>query len=87
MSKAELEQLLLDQAKVVGQAMTEVQESQKLKKKRRKQLQRGIDAARPVFIRAALEYSLRRYGIRETAFFGGYAPLMFHSDKWKLPPP
>ena len=87
LSKAELEQLLLDQAQVVGEAMTEVEESQKLKKKRRKQLQRGIDAARPIFFRAGLEYVLRGYGIRETAFFGGYAPLIFHSDKWKLPSP
>lgn len=87
LSKAELEQLLLDQAKIVGEAKTEVQESEKLKKKRRKQLQRGIDAARPIFFRAGLEYVLRGYGIRETAFFGGYAPLIFHSDGWRLPSP
>lgn len=87
LSKEELEQLLLDQARVVGEVTTEAQETAKLKKKRRKQLQARLDAARPVFIGAALEYALRGHGIRETAFFGGYAPLIFHADRWKLPGP
>jgi hypothetical protein len=87
LSKEELEQLMLDRSNVVGEAMTEVGEATKrVKKKRYKQLQAAIDDARPAFLGAALEYALRGYPIRETAFFGGYAPLIFHSDKWRLPP-
>jgi tetratricopeptide (TPR) repeat protein len=87
LSKAELEQTMLDQARIVGEAVREVEEADKrLKKKRHRKLQSGIDEARPIFLGAALEYAFRGYGIRETAFFGGYAPLIFHSDKWKLPP-
>ena len=78
---------MLDGTRVVGEARNEAETATKrLKKKRYKQLQDGIDEARPVFLGAALEYVLRGFPIRETAFFGGYAPLIFHSDKWRLPP-
>jgi tetratricopeptide (TPR) repeat protein len=47
-------------------------------------LQADMDSFRPSFIAAASEFSLKRYGIRETAFFGGFAPIIFKSDQWKV---
>ena len=37
------------------------------------------------FLGAALNYAIRRYPLRETAFFGGYAPFIFHASRWQLP--
>ena len=37
-----------------------------------------------VFVAAALEYAVRGHGIREAAFFGGYAPLVFQRSAWKI---
>jgi hypothetical protein len=47
-------------------------------------LQAELDAAHPVFVAAALEYTMRNLPIRETAFFGGFAPLIFHPNRWRL---
>ncbi len=44
-----------------------------------------LAGARATFLAAALEYAMRNYPIRETAFFGGYAPLIFHPDRWIEP--
>jgi tetratricopeptide (TPR) repeat protein len=49
-------------------------------------LETEIAAIRPVFVAACLEYTLRRMPIRETAFFGGYAPQIFKDSEWQLPP-
>lgn len=38
------------------------------------------------FVAAGLEYAMRRYGIRETAFREGYAVLIFQDRAWELPP-
>jgi tetratricopeptide (TPR) repeat protein len=43
-------------------------------------------ATRRLFVAAALEYGLRGYGIRETAFREGYAVLVFQDTAWELPP-
>jgi tetratricopeptide (TPR) repeat protein len=47
-------------------------------------LQADMDARRPSFIAAAMEFALKRYGLRETAFFGGFAPIIFKSDQWRV---
>jgi tetratricopeptide (TPR) repeat protein len=47
-------------------------------------LQAEIDLAKPDFVAAGLEITINRYGIRETAFFGGYAPLIFNKEQWSL---
>jgi tetratricopeptide (TPR) repeat protein len=41
---------------------------------------------RRLFIAACLEYAVRRYGIRETAFREGYAVLIFQDRAWEPPP-
>jgi tetratricopeptide (TPR) repeat protein len=45
-----------------------------------------LDAIRGRFFAAAMEYSLRRGPIRETAFREGYAVLIFQDREWELPP-
>jgi hypothetical protein len=43
-------------------------------------------STRRLFVAAGLEYALRGYGIRETAFREGYAVLVFQNSSWELPP-
>ncbi|HKQ59871.1 MAG TPA: hypothetical protein VJS92_01225 [Candidatus Polarisedimenticolaceae bacterium] len=87
LSQAELETVMSDQAKVVRETIQQAQEAPKLKKKQRREMQARLDAARPLFVAAALEYALQGYSLRETAFAGGYAPLIFRPAAWELPPP
>ncbi len=37
-----------------------------------------------VFVAVALEYAYQGHPIRETAFQGGYAPMIFHASKWEV---
>jgi tetratricopeptide (TPR) repeat protein len=85
LSQEELEQVMLENAQAARAAVAEVEQAEELTNKQRQQLQLRMDEARPVFIAAALEYALRGYQIRETAFANGYAPMIFHAREWKLP--
>ena len=51
----------------------------------RARLRGEIEAIQQVFVAAALEYVARGHSIREAAFFGGYAPLVFHQRDWRVP--
>ena len=84
--RKELEELMLQQAERVKAAVGKVASGEVTGEEGRAGLEREIADAKPVFVRAALEYAVRRYPIRETAFVGGYAPLIFHARRWKLPP-
>ena len=42
---------------------------------------------KPVFVAVALEYAYQGHPIRETAFQGGYAPLIFHAARWEIGKP
>jgi tetratricopeptide (TPR) repeat protein len=87
LNKTDLEGILTEQA---NEVRTIKQESQPLTwadKEPRAALQARLDVARPNFVAAALEYALQGNSIREAAFFGGYAPLVFKDKEWKLPPP
>jgi hypothetical protein len=53
---------------------------------KRAELSSELDAIRGRFFAAAIEYSLRRGPIRETAFREGYAVLIFQDREWELPP-
>jgi hypothetical protein len=46
--------------------------------------QARLDEARKDFVAASLEFAIKRYGLRETAFFGGYAPLIFGNEEWDI---
>ncbi len=83
LSKEELETLMAEQAGLVKDAVGSVTSG--AAGVDRDALQGKIDAAKPVFVRAGVEYAVRRYPIRETAFLGGYAPLIFHETRWQLP--
>ncbi len=47
--------------------------------------QEQLDRLKPLFVAVALEYAYQGGPIRQTAFFGGYAPLIFHADQWEVP--
>jgi len=46
----------------------------------------AIAAAKRLLASAAVEYVLRDLPLRETAFSGGWAPLLFQPAEWELPP-
>jgi len=84
LTREELEGLLQEQANVVRKARTEAAQTPDLSEERLRELRQSAKAAKPVFVAAALEYALKGYNIREAAFFGGYAPLVFHSREWRI---
>ncbi len=53
----------------------------------RAELSRELADARRIFLAAGIEYAVRGLPIRETAFAGGYAPLVFQADRWGVPEP
>lgn len=56
-----------------------------LDSKLRVELSASLRGTRRQFVAAALEYALRHFGIRETAFREGYAVLIFQERAWELP--
>lgn len=84
MNREQLESIMAREAQVALDAAAEIG-SGETTPERRAELQAAVDAAKPVFTAAALEYAVRELPIRETAFFGGYAPLIFHTNRWTLP--
>lgn len=58
-----------------------------LSEEERRGLATELVGIKPVFVAACVEYTLRGLPIRETAFFGGYAPMIFHDSNWALPEP
>jgi len=85
LTKEELEAVLLEQADVVRAVRSEIPDGSSPTDERRGELQARLDRARPVFVAAGMEYALRRLPIREAAFFGGYAPLIFKREEWNVP--
>lgn len=82
-----------ESARLLGELATTIRAAAKertppnrLAATRRGALQARIDAARPAFVAAALEFAMRGHSIREAAFFGGFAPLIFRAQEWRLPP-
>jgi hypothetical protein len=57
----------------------------RLDPKLRAEIARTLRETRGQFVAAGLEYAIRRYGIRETAFREGYAVLIFQDRAWELP--
>jgi tetratricopeptide (TPR) repeat protein len=47
-------------------------------------MQQEMDSVKPQFVAACLEFTIKNYGIRETSFFGGFAPLVFHENQWRI---
>jgi hypothetical protein len=53
--------------------------------KLRAEITQTLRETRQQFVAAGLEYVLRRYGIRDTAFREGYAVLIFQDRAWEVP--
>jgi tetratricopeptide (TPR) repeat protein len=87
LDKADLEGILKSQADEVRTIKQEAQDLGWKDKQARQASQARLDAMHPVFVAAALEYALQGNSIREAAFFGGYAPLIFKPKEWRLPRP
>jgi len=84
---ADLEQILAEQAAEARKVFEAAETWDDLSDETRAELQQRLDRARPVFVGAALEYTLQGHAIREAAFSGGYAPLIFQDNEWRLPRP
>jgi len=50
----------------------------------RDEAQAELNRIKGVFVAVALEYAYQGHPIRETAFQGGYAPMIFHGSRWNL---
>lgn len=87
LDKTDLEAVIKAQVEEVRAVKQESAHLTWADKEARQAAQARLDAARPNFISAAIEYALQGNSIREAAFFGGYAPLVFKDREWKLPPP
>lgn len=84
LSREDLENLMRRQAEIAQAAVASAADGADAD--RRRELQAEVDAAKPIFLRAALEYAARNHPIRETAFQGGFAPMIFHESRWTVPP-
>jgi len=85
LGKEELEAVMTEQAGVVAAVRQERESSaDPPSSEANDDARRRLAAARGVFVAAAMEYSVRNLPIRETAFFGGYAPLIFHGSRWAV---
>jgi tetratricopeptide (TPR) repeat protein len=81
MSQTDLETFLKAQSQAVVAAQTGANDP-----KLRAEAASKLLETRRQFVAAGLEYTVRRYGIRETAFREGYAVLIFQDRAWELLP-
>jgi tetratricopeptide (TPR) repeat protein len=85
LSKEDLERILSDHARVAREGRARASADPAPDAAARKEIEDSLAKAQPLFAAAALEYLYRNLDLRETAFLGGYAPLIFHPEDWKLP--
>lgn len=85
MNGAELEQAMTTQVAVVVEIKAATESDEPIDGDRRQELQARLDTARPLFVAAAMEYALQGNSLRETAFFGGFAQLVFRNSEWLVP--
>jgi len=84
MSKDELSAFIVEQANVAKPLLAEGRAPESLPTEEFQALRATLGEAKALFAASAIEYALKRYGIREAAFFGGYAPLIFDKRRWRL---
>jgi len=84
LTREEFEAVLKEQAANVREIKVEAAETEELSEIRRKEMTRTLKATKQVFVSAGLEFALHGYDIREAAFLGGYAPLVFQTTEWRL---
>jgi tetratricopeptide (TPR) repeat protein len=86
-TREEIEKTMADQVAVARETLGQAEQSPLPAGVTTDALQARLDQAHATFLAAALEYTARGLPIRETAFVGGYAPLIFHPEQWSLPQP
>jgi tetratricopeptide (TPR) repeat protein len=96
MSQGDLESFLKSRSEAVTAALSKASAAMQpspdgtparaLPPKLRAELTATLLETRKQFVAAGLEYAVRRFGIRETAFREGYAVLVFQDRAWELPP-
>jgi tetratricopeptide (TPR) repeat protein len=96
MSRVELESFLKTQSDAalasqarIGEAMAVGKDGAPTKPidpKLRSEESQKLGSVRKLFTAAALEYAIKQFGIRETAFREGYAVLIFQDRAWEVPP-
>ena len=84
MSKDELSAFIVEQANVAKPLLAEGRAPESLPTEEFQALRATLGEAKVLFAASAIEYALKRYGIREAAFFGGYAPLIFDKRRWRV---
>lgn len=85
LGKDELNTILVEQSQAAREAIEEAQTATG-NAERLGELEAKLGSIQPVFAAAGLEYELRGFGVREAAFFGGYARLIFHKRDWHVVP-
>jgi len=83
-SRAELETLLREKSTIASETLAAAAEPETLERAESRKMQATIDKAHKLFVAAAIEYTLRGYPIRETAFQTGYAPMIFNVNRWSI---
>jgi len=83
-SQSELEAIMMEKTSLAAETLNVAAAVETLERKQKDELQATIDDAHLNFIAAALEYTLRGYPIRETAFRSGYAQMIFHMSNWSI---
>jgi hypothetical protein len=84
LTREEFEAALKAQAGVVREIKSEAAQAEELSDSQRKEMNQALKAAKHAFVSAGLEFALHGYDIREAAFLGGYAPLVFQASEWRL---
>ena len=79
----DLERLMLETVSE-AQGLLDQAARLELNKARDWETQLKVWEIRNTFLAAALEFTMRGYPIRETAFQAGYAPMIFHSRRWRV---
>lgn len=83
LSKDDLETVMTEQVQVARDTLSKAVAPESVEP--RASLETTIASARALFVAAALEYTVRGLPIRDTAFVGGYAPLIFRPEQWEVP--
>lgn len=84
---AAMQEAMSEQVRALAEVHREAAEATTWKKRQRRKLERRVEEIKATFVAVAMRYAIGRHGIREAAFFGGYAPLIFRPREWNLPQP
>jgi len=86
LSGSELEQQMLERATEVRERVAAAaQPGQRPSGDERTAIAAMLSEQHARFVAAGLEYAKRGLDLRQAAFSGGYAPMVFHAKRWRLP--